>query len=57
MFYLVFVVNLAVFLLFLRTEDAEVIYDDADKMGMISLDWAWIVSEQALAADNIPIGE
>ncbi|KAK3773341.1 hypothetical protein RRG08_023223 [Elysia crispata] len=45
-----------VILLAASTEDAEVIYDDADKMGMISLDWAWIVSEQALAADNIPIG-
>ncbi|KAK3773337.1 hypothetical protein RRG08_023220 [Elysia crispata] len=38
------------------TEDAEVIFSDAGKLGMVGKDWAWIVTEQAFAADNVPIG-
>ncbi|RUS90771.1 hypothetical protein EGW08_001482 [Elysia chlorotica] len=45
-----------VILLAAATEDAEVIYRDAESLGMISQDWAWVVSEQALAASNTPIG-
>ncbi|RUS90768.1 hypothetical protein EGW08_001479, partial [Elysia chlorotica] len=38
------------------TEDAEVIFRDAESLGMVGKDWAWIVTEQAFEADNTPIG-
>ena len=45
------------FAVFSSTEDAEVIFSDAGKLGMVGKDWAWIVTEQAFAADNVPIGK
>nr|KAI8758350.1 glutamate [NMDA] receptor subunit 1-like isoform X1 [Biomphalaria glabrata] len=45
-----------VILLSASTEDAEKIYHDAELMGMTGEDWAWIVSEQAFEAYNIPVG-
>ncbi|KAH9524988.1 Glutamate [NMDA] receptor subunit 1 [Bulinus truncatus] len=45
-----------VILLSASTEDAEKIYHDAANLGMTGEDWAWIVSEQAFEAFNIPIG-
>ncbi|GFR57694.1 glutamate receptor 1 [Elysia marginata] len=45
-----------VVLLAASTEDADVIYQDAIRLDILGVDWAWIVSEQALAAPNIPIG-
>ncbi|GFO43543.1 glutamate [NMDA] receptor subunit 1 [Plakobranchus ocellatus] len=45
-----------VILLAASTEDAEIIFGDAERLGMTGQDWAWIVTEQALDADNIPIG-
>ncbi|NP_001191411.1 NMDA-type glutamate receptor precursor [Aplysia californica] len=45
-----------VILLSASTEDAEVIYRDADVLGMTGEGWAWIVSEQAFDAYNIPVG-
>uniref|UniRef100_A0A0B7A178 Glutamate receptor n=1 Tax=Arion vulgaris TaxID=1028688 RepID=A0A0B7A178_9EUPU len=45
-----------VILLSASTEDAAVIYHDAQALGMAGLEWAWIVTEQALKATNIPVG-
>ena len=46
-----------IYLITYRTEDAEIIYHDADTLDMIGLEWAWIVSEQAFVAHNIPVGK
>ncbi|XP_059153871.1 glutamate receptor ionotropic, NMDA 1-like isoform X2 [Physella acuta] len=37
-------------------EDAYVIYQDAERLGMTGEDWAWIVSEQAFEVEKIPVG-
>ena len=39
-----------------RTDDAEVIFNDAETLKLIEEDFAWIVSERAFLADNTPIG-
>ncbi|KER23769.1 hypothetical protein T265_08421 [Opisthorchis viverrini] len=43
-------------LLFLRRSFAEYIFAAARKLGMLDAEWAWIVTEQALYASNIPQG-
>uniref|UniRef100_A0A9E7VC70 Glutamate [NMDA] receptor subunit 1 n=1 Tax=Onchidium reevesii TaxID=2547651 RepID=A0A9E7VC70_9EUPU len=45
-----------VILLAASTEDAEIIFRDSEQLGMTGEDWAWIVSEQAFDAFNIPVG-
>lgn len=39
-----------------RTEDADVIFTDAEACGLMIEDFAWIVSERAFDADNVPVG-
>ncbi|CAH8491354.1 unnamed protein product [Dicrocoelium dendriticum] len=43
-------------LLFLRRSFAEYIFAAARGLGMLEAEWAWIVTEQALPASNIPQG-
>ncbi|VDP50506.1 unnamed protein product [Schistosoma mattheei] len=45
-----------VILLFLRRKFAEYVFLAARKLGMLEAEWAWIVTEQALDASNIPNG-
>ncbi|CAH8651352.1 unnamed protein product [Schistosoma haematobium] len=45
-----------VILLFLRCKFAEYVFLAARKLGMLEAEWAWIVTEQALDASNIPNG-
>ena len=40
-----------------RTDDAEVIFNDAEMLGLMVEDFAWIVAERAFAATNTPVGE
>ena len=40
-----------------RTDDAEVIFSDAETLGLMVEDFAWIVSERAFAAVGTPVGE
>ena len=40
-----------------RTDDAEVIFSDAETLGLMVEDFAWIVAERAFAAANTPVGE
>lgn len=46
-----------VILLFLRRKFAEYVFLAARKLGMLEAEWAWIVTEQALDASNIPNGK
>ncbi|KAK7108658.1 glutamate receptor ionotropic, NMDA 1-like isoform X2 [Littorina saxatilis] len=45
-----------VILLSAATDDAEVIFSDAETLGLVAQDFAWIVSERAFAAVNTPVG-
>ncbi|CAL8100359.1 unnamed protein product [Calicophoron daubneyi] len=45
-----------VVLVFLRRSFAEYVFAAARKLGMLEAEWAWIVTEQALQASNIPQG-
>jgi len=40
----------------LRETDAKVIFQDASVLNMTGKDYAWIVTEQALEAHNVPTG-
>jgi ionotropic glutamate receptor NMDA 1 len=40
----------------LRETDAKVIFQDASVLNMTGKDYAWIVTEQALEARNVPTG-
>jgi hypothetical protein len=40
----------------LRETDAKVIFQDASLLNMTGKDYAWIVTEQALEARNVPTG-
>lgn len=40
--------------LLLRETDAKVIFQDASLLNMTGKDYAWIVTEQALEARNVP---
>ena len=40
-----------------RTDDAEVIFNDAEMLGLMVEDFAWIVAERAFVATNTPVGE
>lgn len=40
----------------LRETDAKVIFQDASQLNMTGKDYAWIVTEQALEASNVPTG-
>lgn len=40
----------------LREADAKVIFQDASLLNMTGKDYAWIVTEQALEAPNVPTG-
>ena len=39
-----------------RTKDAQTIYRDATQLHMLDKGWAWIVTEQAFQASNLPSG-
>lgn len=39
-----------------RETDSKVIFHDASLLNMTGKDYAWIVTEQALEASNVPIG-
>lgn len=45
-----------VILLSAGTDDAEVIFHDAEALGLFVEDFAWLVSERAFAAANVPVG-
>lgn len=45
-----------VYLLYARKNEAKVIFRDAANMNMTDAGYAWIVTEQALEADNVPEG-
>lgn len=45
-----------VFLLYANKKDANVIFKDASILNMTEAGYAWIVTEQALDADNVPEG-
>ena len=41
-----------------RKEDAENIYRDASELDLTTeTDFVWLVSEEALQADNVPVGK
>ena len=42
--------------LLFRKADAEVVFRDAGLLNMTGLYYAWIVTEQALEASNVPLG-
>ena len=43
--------------MFGSTEDANHIYREAEAMNLTGPGYAWIVTEQALLPDNVPIGK
>ncbi|KAJ9591934.1 hypothetical protein L9F63_001536, partial [Diploptera punctata] len=45
-----------VFLLYAKKNDSEIIFRDAQKLNLTGISYVWIVTEQALDADNIPVG-
>lgn len=45
-----------IFLIFFRKRDAQVIFRDAANMNMTDAGYAWITTEQALSAENVPEG-
>jgi hypothetical protein len=45
-----------VLIFFHSTEDAEIIYNDAEALNLTGTGYAWIVTEQALLPHNTPKG-
>lgn len=43
--------------LYCSTDDAEVLFSDAESCGLMAEDFAWIVSERAFNAATTPIGK
>lgn len=40
-----------------RSEDADTIFNDAQALNLTEETYAWIVTEQALNAQNVPVGK
>ena len=51
-----YLILIILFLFYFRKEDAEKLYVDAAALNLTDTDFVWIVTEQALAAYNVPLG-
>ena len=52
-----YLILIILFLFYFRKEDAEKLYVDAAALNLTDTDFVWIVTEQALAAYNVPLGK